>query len=87
MSAIEKSTPISKGDKRDASSPLDASGVDSKKTRHLSGDSASSAMEGTDTTDIAVAELTSSNLFTFCRGQWIQPTDGERITLINASWN
>ena len=57
MSATENSTPISKGDKREASFPLDASGVDSKKTRHLSGDSASSAMEGTDTTDIAIADL------------------------------
>ena len=44
-STEETNTPIGKGDKREASSPLDAAGVDSKKTRHLSGDSTSSVME------------------------------------------
>ena len=72
MSATEKRTTISKGDKREASSPLDASGVDSKKTRHLSGHSASSAMEGTDTTDIAIADLDESG---HVLSQLMNPTD------------
>ena len=72
VASSETSTPIGKGDKREASSPLDAACVDSKKTRHQSGDSATSEMAITETTDFGADGMDEPvHVFT----QPVNPTD------------
>ena len=72
VASSETSTPIGKGDKREASSHLDAAGVNSKKTRHQSGDSATSEMAITETTDFGADGMDEPvHVFT----QPVNPTD------------
>ena len=72
VASEETSNPIGKGDKREASSPLDTVGVDSKKIRHQSGDSATSEMAVTETTDFGADGMDEPvHVFT----QPVNPTD------------